>query len=95
MVRNKIHLPRSLARAAVVMIMAGMIASTGVAAAEPNNGPVVGETFQIWPRNPQQASGNCWQAAQDHNTAINKPDYDGIVDALNRVEQYNCDVVPI
>ncbi len=50
MVRNKIHLPRSLARAAVVMIMAGMIASTGVAAAEPNNGPVVvGETFQIWP----------------------------------------------
>jgi hypothetical protein len=93
---RKIHLPRSIARAAVFMVMASMTASTGVAAAEPNNGPVVvGETFQIWPRNPQLASGNCWQAAQDHNTAINKPDYDGIVDALNRVEQYNCDVVPI
>ena len=78
------------------MVMASMTASTGVAAAEPNNGPVTaGKTFQIRPRNPQQASGNWWQAAQDHNTAVNKPDYDGIVDALNRLEQYNCDVLPI
>ena len=86
---------RRVARAPVFMVMASMTASTGVAAAEPNNGPVTaGETFQIWPRNPQQASVNWWQAAQDHNTAV-KPDYDGIVDALNRLEQYNSDMLPI
>lgn len=92
---HKIHLPRSVARAAVVVVTAAVAASTGVAAAEPNDRPVVGETFGIWLRHPQQASSQCWKAAQDHNTAIAKPDYDGIADALNRVEQYNCDVVPI
>jgi hypothetical protein len=97
MIRN-IHLPRYVARSAVVLAMAGVVTSTGVASAEPNNGQghvTVGESFHIWPGNPQQASWNCWQAAQDHNSAIDRADYDGIVDALNRVEQHDCDVVPV
>ena len=75
-----------------------MAAGTGVASAEPNDGrgPVtVGETFHIWPANPQQSTGNCWKAAQDHNTAIDGGDFAGIVDALDRVEKFGCDVVPI
>jgi hypothetical protein len=41
---RKINLRRSTAPAAVFMVIASMTASTGVAAVEPNNGPVtVGE----------------------------------------------------
>lgn len=85
---------RLAARAAVVLIVAAAAAGTGVASAEPDNGVTVGESFHIWPRNPQGASWNCWKAAQDHNTAIDGGDFDGIVDALDDVERYDCDVVP-
>jgi hypothetical protein len=97
MIRN-VDLPRHAARAAVVLLVSGVMSSTGVAFAEPDNGSgdvTVGETFRIWLRNPQQSSGQCWQAAQDHNKAINSGDYAGIADALDRVERYDCDVVPI
>ncbi len=102
---RNIHLHRYIAQAAVVLAMAGVVASPGVASAEPDNGinevdsgineVTVGESFHIWLRNPQQASWNCWQAAQAHNRAIDRGDYDGIVDALKAVERYECDVVPI
>lgn len=82
------------ARSAVVLAVAGLAAGTGVASAEPDNGVTVGETFHIRPRNPQQASSNCWKAAQAHNTAMDHADHDGIVKALDRVEKYGCDVVP-
>jgi hypothetical protein len=94
---RNIHLYRDVARAAVILVMAGAVASPAVASAEPDNGVdevTVGESFHIWLRNPHQASWNCWQAAQDHNRAIDRADYDGIVDALERVERYECDVEP-
>ena len=89
---------RHAARAAVVLVVAGVAAGTGVASAEPDTGarPVtVGDTFHIWLANPQQSTANCWKAAQDHNAAIDRGDFRGVANALDRVERFGCDVVPI